>query len=60
MAAFYESVLDLTPRIESSGDIRLNGDNAEVVVHSIPVNIAKAITIRTPPLPLGDGFDPVW
>jgi predicted enzyme related to lactoylglutathione lyase len=50
-AAFYEKVLGLRVQPEAAGDIRLIGDGEEVLVHSVPEEIAKNIKISIPPSP---------
>ena len=50
-AAFYEKVLGLSVHPEVSGDIRLFGDGEEVLVHSVPKEVAKNIKISSPPSP---------
>ena len=51
LAAFYEAVLSAKLNLEPSGDIRLLSDREEVLVHSVPAEIAKTIEVRTPPEP---------
>jgi predicted enzyme related to lactoylglutathione lyase len=51
LAVFYETVLGAEPLDESSGDIRLKNEQDEVLIHSIPKNIAKGIEITSPPAP---------
>jgi predicted enzyme related to lactoylglutathione lyase len=51
LAMFYEAVLGAEPVDESSGDIRLINDRDEVLIHSIPKEIAKDIEITSPPIP---------
>ncbi len=51
MAAFYEAILGARPLVESSGDIRLVSDREEIVLHSIPEDIARTIDISSPPVP---------
>jgi hypothetical protein len=51
LASFYEAVLDARPLVEPSGDIRLVNDREEVLIHSVPVGIARTITISSPPEP---------
>ncbi|MFZ1063293.1 MAG: VOC family protein [Acidimicrobiales bacterium] len=50
-AAFYEKVLGLRAQPEVSGDIRLFGDGEEVLVHSVPKEVAMNIVISIPPSP---------
>jgi hypothetical protein len=49
MATFYEAILEATPLVEPSGDVRLFGERDEVLIHSIPKKIARTITVSTPP-----------
>ena len=49
VAAFYGAVLGAKPHDEPSGDIRLIGDREEVLIHSVPAEIARTIEVRTPP-----------
>lgn len=49
LAAFYESVLGLTPTDDDSDDIRLRSDREQILVHSVPSGVAKTISIQTPP-----------
>jgi predicted enzyme related to lactoylglutathione lyase len=52
MAEFYEAVLGLVVASnpsDDSNDIRLRDESTEVLLHSIPKNIAKTFTIETPP-----------
>lgn len=51
LAAFYENVLGSNRQYEESGDIRLVNDREEVLIHSIPEDVAENIEIRTPPVP---------
>lgn len=51
LAVFYEAVLGVKPKHEPSGDIRLLGDQVEVLVHSVPAKIAKTMQVRIPPQP---------
>jgi predicted enzyme related to lactoylglutathione lyase len=51
LAAFYETVLGASPRGELSEDVRLINERDEVLIHSVPSNIAKTIVITTPPAP---------
>jgi predicted enzyme related to lactoylglutathione lyase len=61
LAAFYEAVLSAKPNHEPSGDIRLIGDQEEVLVHAVPARIAKTIEMRTPPEPrAGSAIKPVF
>jgi predicted enzyme related to lactoylglutathione lyase len=50
LADFYEAVLGVTPTNDGSGDIRLRSDREEVLVHSVPVSVAKTISIQSPPV----------
>jgi predicted enzyme related to lactoylglutathione lyase len=49
LALFYEGVLGATPIGEPSDDIRLMSERDEVLIHSIPKKIARAIEITSPP-----------
>ena len=49
LAAFYESVLGLTPINGDSDDIRLRNNREQILVHSVPSGVAKTISIQTPP-----------
>jgi predicted enzyme related to lactoylglutathione lyase len=51
LAAFYGHVLGATPLSEASGDIRIVNDHDEVLVHSLPKQIAKDLQISSPPAP---------
>jgi hypothetical protein len=51
LAVFYEAVLGATPLNEPSGDIRLVSERDEVLVHSIPEQVAKRIEVTSPPTP---------
>ena len=53
MADFYEAVAGFSadPRAgDSKKDIRLGKEGEELLIHSIPPQIAKTIVIETPPL----------
>jgi predicted enzyme related to lactoylglutathione lyase len=54
LAAFYELVLGAKPQHEASRDIRLISARDEVLIHSIPMKIAKEIRISSPPAPRED------
>jgi len=61
LTVFYEAVLGAKPNYEPSGDIRLLGDRMEVLVHSVPAEIAKTMEVRTPPEPReGSAIKPVF
>jgi predicted enzyme related to lactoylglutathione lyase len=51
LAGFYERVLDAQPTTEPSGDVRLRNDLDEVLIHSIPKQMAAQIEMRVPPAP---------
>jgi predicted enzyme related to lactoylglutathione lyase len=54
LASFYEAVLGLSPTPKPSDnkkDIRLGGKGLELLIHSIPPRITKAIVIESPPVP---------
>jgi predicted enzyme related to lactoylglutathione lyase len=51
LAVFYEVVLGATSHSEPSGDIRLLSERDEVLVHSIPDQVAKSIHVTSPPVP---------
>jgi predicted enzyme related to lactoylglutathione lyase len=51
LATFYEVVLGARPMGESSSDIRLVNDREEVLIHSMPRQVARDIAIDTPPAP---------
>jgi predicted enzyme related to lactoylglutathione lyase len=51
LASFYERVLEASATAESSGDIRLTTGSDEVLIHSIPKEVAAGISISTPPAP---------
>jgi len=49
LAAFYESVLAMS-RAHSSGElIVLNSPDVQLIVHAMPPDIAKSVTITSPP-----------
>jgi predicted enzyme related to lactoylglutathione lyase len=57
LASFYEAVLGLSPSPmpgDSKKDIRLGGDDSELLIHSIPEHIAKSIVIESPPIAIED------
>ncbi len=54
LASFYEAVLGVKPVEEQSGDIRLSNDREEILIHSIPPQIAENIEISSPPTPRED------
>jgi predicted enzyme related to lactoylglutathione lyase len=57
LAGFYEAVLGLSPSPmpgDSKKDIRLGGDDSELLIHSIPDQIAKSIVIESPPVAIED------
>jgi predicted enzyme related to lactoylglutathione lyase len=61
LAAFYQAVLGATPTDEPSGDIRLLRDREEVLIHSVPEEIANNIEITNPPEPRdGSAIKPVF
>jgi predicted enzyme related to lactoylglutathione lyase len=51
LGTFYERVLGLEPSVEESGDIRLRGEQEELLIHSIPKRVANDIGLRVPPEP---------
>ena len=51
LGTFYERVLGLEPSVEESGDIRLRGEQEELLIHSIPERVANDIELRVPPEP---------
>lgn len=51
LAIFYETVLGAKAFMESSGDIRLCNEQDEVLIHSVPEEVANALTISSPPAP---------
>ena len=51
LGTFYERVLGLEPSVEESGDIRLRGEQEELLIHSIPERVANDIGLRVPPEP---------
>jgi len=51
LGTFYERVLGLEPSVEESGDIRLRGEQEELLIHSIPERVANDIALRVPPEP---------
>jgi predicted enzyme related to lactoylglutathione lyase len=51
LVVFYETVLGATPLNERSGDIRLLDGRDEVLVHSIPQQVARSIEVTSPPAP---------
>jgi predicted enzyme related to lactoylglutathione lyase len=51
LGTFYERVLGLDPSVEESGDIRLRGEQEELLIHSIPERVANDIGLRVPPEP---------
>lgn len=57
LAGFYQAVLGLSPSPmpgDSKKDIRLGGDDSELLIHSIPEQIAKSIVIESPPVAIED------
>ncbi len=61
LAAFYQAVLEVEPKFEPSGDIRLLGEREEVLIHSVPAKVAKTIEVKTPPEPRkGSAFKPAF
>jgi predicted enzyme related to lactoylglutathione lyase len=51
LATFYERVLGAQPVAESGGDIRLVNDLDEILVHSIPEEVASGMVVTSPPVP---------
>jgi len=49
LATFYEAILEVRPKAESSGDIRLVGEGEEVLIHTIPKAFSRHIEISSPP-----------
>lgn len=61
LATFYAAVLGARPFPEPSGDIRLVSDRDEVLIHSIPSEVARDLKISTPPAPHdGSPLKPVF
>jgi hypothetical protein len=50
LAAFYASILGAEPADEPSGDVRIVNDRDEVLIHSIPEEIATTIEVSVPPV----------
>ena len=54
VANFYQSILGLLPSAEpgdSKRDIRLRSEQDEILIHSIPTQIADTISLTSPPVP---------
>jgi hypothetical protein len=61
LATFYEAVLGAHKFSEPSGDIRLVSDREEVLIHSLPSEVARDLEISTPPAPRdGSPLKPVF
>ncbi len=57
VAAFYKAVIGVSPCPnpgDSKKDLRLCKANEEILIHSIPLDIAKTITVQSPPSPRED------
>lgn len=57
VAAFYQAVLGVSPCPnpgDNKKDLRLCKEGQEILIHSIPNQIAKTISIQSPPIPRED------
>ncbi len=57
LANFYQAVIGVYPRPrpgDNDKDLRLGKTGEEILIHSIPIRIAKAISVESPPIPRDD------
>lgn len=57
VAAFYQAVIGVSPCPnpgDNKKDLRLCKANEEILIHSIPMHIAKTFTVQSPPSPRDD------